>query len=295
MTDPIKSGWLYWVRKILRVLLLLVLGLAVLGLLGMEGLDRYLSTERGVRWIYKKTPEAIALRYTDSGLRYIEIGNPEKPALLLLHGSPGSVMDWRSFARDPAVYDQYRLLIPERPGYGGTKPRGAEPSVQEQARRCLEVLSGEGLPAVVAGYSYGAPVGLAMAGMAPEQIARFVGVAGQYNPEDEMTLPISYMIRFGVFRYLLPRWLWVSNVEKLGHPDALRQALPLFDQANVPIDLIHGLPDAIVPYGNSPWLERRLGDRVRLYTVEQVGHEMPFSSMDTIVQFVLSPERFFGD
>jgi len=295
MAQQKKSGWLYWVRKILRVLLLLALGLAVLGLLGLEGLDRYLSTDRGARWIYRKTPEPIAVHYTDSGLRYIEIGDPEKPALMLLHGSPGSIMDWRGFARDPAVYDQYRLLIPERPGYGGSKPRKAEPSVREQARRCLEVLSGEGVPTVVAGYSYGAPVGLAMAGMAPDKVARFVGVAGQYNPDEEMTLPISYMIRFGIFRYMLPRWLWVSNVEKLGHPAALREAMPLFDQANVPIDLIHGLPDAIVPYGNSPWLEKRLGERVRVHSVAQVGHEMPFSSMDTIVQFVLRPERFFGE
>jgi pimeloyl-ACP methyl ester carboxylesterase len=311
MTDPIKKGLRYWTAKIARVLLLLLFGLIVLGLLGMEGFDRYVSSERGTRWLYKATPEKVAIRFTDSGLRYLEIGDPQKPPLLLLHGSPGSVMDWRSLARDPAVYNQYRLLIAERPGYGGSKPRGAEPSVVRQAERCLEVLAGEGQPAVVAGYSYGAPVGLAMAGLAPDRIRRFVGIAGQYNPDDEMTLPISYVIRFGVFKYILPRWLWVSNTEKLGHPDALREALPLFDQVSIPVDLIHGLPDAIVPYGNSPWLSERLRgladeglvgaddepgvgrETVRLYTVQEIGHEMPFSSMDTIVRFVLDPEPFF--
>jgi len=311
MTDPIKKGLRYWTLKIARGLLFLLLGLIVLGLLGIEGLDRYVSSERGTRWIYKATPQPVAIRFTDSGLRYLEIGAPEKPPLLLLHGSPGSVMDWRSLARDPVVYDHYRLLIAERPGYGGSKPRGAEPSVLRQAERCLDVLAGEGQPAVVAGYSYGAPVGLAMAGLAPDRIGRFVGIAGQYNPDDEMTLPISYVIRFGVFKYLLPRWLWVSNVEKLRHPEALREALPVFDQVSVPVDLIHGLPDAIVPYGNSPWLAERLreladqaldgtegatglaGEPVRLYTVQEIGHEMPFSSMDTIVRFLLDPEPFF--
>jgi pimeloyl-ACP methyl ester carboxylesterase len=311
MTEPIKKGLRYWTLKIARGLLLLLLGLIVLGLLGIEGLDRYVSSERGTRWIYKDTPQAVAVRFTDSGLRYLEIGAPDKPPLLLLHGSPGSVMDWRSLARNPAVYDQYRLLIAERPGYGGSKPRGAEPSVLRQAERCLDVLADETQPAVVAGYSYGAPVGLAMAGLAPDRIERFVGIAGQYNPDDEMTLPISYVIRFGVFKYLLPRWLWVSNVEKLGHPDALHEVMPVFDQVSLPVDLIHGLPDAIVPYGNSPWLSERLqgladqaldetegasslaGVPVRLYTVQEIGHEMPFSSMDTIVQFLLDPEPFF--
>ncbi len=285
-------GWSFW-RLAGKWVFIVAIGLVILGLALMEGFDRYVSSDRGAKWLYRKTPREVQVLRTASGLRYLQIGDPEKPALLLLHGSPGSVIDWRGFARDERVYQQYRLLIAERPGYGGTSPRRAERSIIEQASRCLEVLQGEDQPAEVMGYSYGAPVGLAMAGMEPERISRFIGVAGQFDPENEMTMGISYVVRFQVFRFLLPRWLWVSNEEKLGHPDALRDALPIFSDVKCTVDLIHGHPDAIVPYGNSPWLQDLLPSITRLYSLNDIGHEVPFQNMDTLVQFALNPEQFF--
>lgn len=281
------------IKKTTRYIFIALLALILLALLGMEGFDRYLSSDAGIRHMFRKSAKEVQVKRTSGGLRYLEIGDPHKPALFLLHGSPGSALDWRSLARDSGVYEVYRLLIPERPGYGGSKPRGAEPSIHEQAQRCIQVLENETQPVLIAGYSYGAPVGLAIAGMQPEKVQRFVGAAGQYDPEQEMVFRISPWLRFGLFRYLLPRWLWVSNVEKLGHANALMEAYPQFQAVRCPVDLIHGYPDAIVPHGNSVWLQQQLNDSVRLYSLRDIGHEMPFRHMDTLIRFVLNPEAYF--
>ena len=275
-------------KKVLRWVLIGLLLLPLLGMLAMEGVDRYLASDRGAKWFYRKVPASVTVLHTDNGLRYLEIGDPALPALLLLHGSPGGLFDWRSMAVDSAVTGRFRLLVVERPGYGGTKPRGAEPSIRAQASRCLEVLAREKQPVVLMGYSYGAPVAMAMAGLAPNRITGVVGVSGQYNPNDEMILRISPFLRWGVFRFLMPRMLWVSNEEKMNHFAALEEVLPLFDNVQAPILLLHGDADAIVPYDNSPWLAERLGGKPRVVTLPGVDHGVPFGHMDVLVNVVLT-------
>ena len=142
---------LYWSSIILGIFVVLVL-------LGIEFFDRYVSSETGTKWLYKKTPHynTLKIKRTSSGIRYITLGDPQKEALLLIHGAPGMVMDWTSFAKRERIYEQYRLIIVDRPGYGGTKPRGAQKSIKSQAEKILEVLEIEG-SATVMGHSYGGP------------------------------------------------------------------------------------------------------------------------------------------
>ncbi len=280
-------------RKVLRLMLAGLLALPVLGLAGMEGLDRYWSSEKGALRLYRSFPGPKTLHTSPAGLRYLELGDSSLPALVLLHGSPGGLSDWKGVAANPALQARYRLILPERPGYGATQPKGAEPSILEQALRCAEVLQGEKQPVHVAGYSYGAPVGLTMAALYPQRVHRFTGLAGQYDPGQEMTLRISYLLRAAPFRYLLPRWLWVSNEEKLAHPQALREVQGLWTSLDCDVVLVHGTADAIVPYGNSTWLEELLGDRQppskRFYSLEGLGHGIPFSQADTLAYFLLRP------
>ncbi len=275
------------VRKALIGVLSVMLILPVLALVLIESADRILSTERGARWYYRNVPYDPEIRFSDSGIRYMTIGSDDKPALLLLHGSPGGLSDWRALAKSGDVLEQYRLIIAERPGYGATKPRFAEASIEQQARRLADWIQSWNEPLVIMGYSYGAPVGLALAGILPDQVQAFYGIAGQYDPDQEIVFGISHWVRAGVFRWLMPRWLWVSNVEKLGHAQALREVKPLFDAVTCPVWLLHGRVDAIVPYENSPWLSREITAPVQVRSLDEIGHELPFRHMDTVIHWFL--------
>lgn len=255
---------------------IIVLSLVTLLFLFIEGFDRYLATESGAKWLFNDIPnQHIVVKHTTSGLRYVCIGDTSKTPLMLIHGAPGSLYDWKSFAKYERIYSQFHLLIVERPGYGGTRPRKAEPSIKIQAERIAEVLEQERTTdAVVMGHSYGGPIAILLGGIQPHRIAHIYGLSGQYDPDDEITFRISHLINYKIFKYLLPRFIWASNVEKLTHPDGLREILPEYEQVKVPITLVHGNKDSLVPYNNSMFLmDKMKGASASMITLE--GHDHP--------------------
>lgn len=279
-------------KRIFRWILYIALALVAILFIVIESFDRYISSEKGTRWWYKDIPRKDwSIKFTPSGLRYLEIGDAEKQPLLLIHGAPGSVIDWSMVAKRQRIYDKYRLLIVDRPGYGGTKPRGAEKDLRVQAEKTLEVLEGESQKAVVMGHSYGGPIAVIMGAMQPEKIAKIIGVSGQYDPDNEVTFRISYFLNFKIFKYLLPRMLWVSNVEKLSHPNALREIMPLYAKISVPVVLIHGDADSLVPYENSPFLMNLMDTDKELVTIADGDHPLQMQAPDMLVDFVLDTEQ----
>jgi pimeloyl-ACP methyl ester carboxylesterase len=92
----------------------------------------------------------------------------DRPAVLLLHGQPGTGGDWAGVAaalREEGLH----VSAPDRPGYGrSTVPAGG---FEHNARAMAELLDG---PAVVAGYSWGAGVALAMAQHHPDKLKAIV-------------------------------------------------------------------------------------------------------------------------
>lgn len=279
-------------KRIFRWALYVGLALVAILFIVIESFDRYISSERGTRWWYKDIPSKDwTINFTPSGVRYLEIGDAEKQPLLLIHGAPGSVLDWSAVAKRQRIYEKYRLLIVDRPGYGGTKPKGAEKDLQVHAEKILEVLENETQKAVIMGHSYGGPIAVIMGAMQPEKIAKIVGVSGQYDPDNEITFRISYLLNFKIFKYLLPRMLWVSNVEKLSHPDALREIMPMYPKITVPVVLMHGDADSLVPYENSPFLMELLSTDKELITVADGDHPLQMQTPDLLVDFVLHTEQ----
>jgi pimeloyl-ACP methyl ester carboxylesterase len=88
--------------------------------------------------------------------------------VLLLHGQPGTAGDWAGVAaalREAGL----QVIAPDRPGYGrSTVPAGG---FEHNARAMADLLD---QPAVVAGYSWGAGVALAMAERQPDKVKALV-------------------------------------------------------------------------------------------------------------------------
>jgi pimeloyl-ACP methyl ester carboxylesterase len=85
------------------------------------------------------------------------------PIALLIHGSPGNAKAWARVGERLAA--RYRVIAPDLPGYGETTPQplGQEPHVS-YASELVEALTRHvGIPAVLAGHSYGGVVALAVA------------------------------------------------------------------------------------------------------------------------------------
>ncbi|HET9071146.1 MAG TPA: alpha/beta hydrolase [Acidimicrobiales bacterium] len=95
----------------------------------------------------------------------------EGPAVVLLHGQPGTSADWSAVV--PLLADRFRVLAPDRPGYGRTA--GPAAGFAGNAEAVLAHLDRAGVGrAVVAGHSWGGGVALRLAALAPDRVAGLV-------------------------------------------------------------------------------------------------------------------------
>ena len=99
-------------KFLLKWFLITALSLLILLMLCIEGFDRYLATERGIRWMFSEVQAGhFDVRYTPEGLRYLSLGDTQKPALLMIHGAPGSAIDWLNFSSQSRIFKHYRLFF----------------------------------------------------------------------------------------------------------------------------------------------------------------------------------------
>lgn len=110
------------------------------------------------------------------------------PVVLLCHAAPGD----GSFDPDPAVTAAHgiRLVAPDRPGYGGSDPVGADEfatvdaAADDAAALLAEVLTA-GTTAGVAGWSAGGRVALGLAARRPDLVSR-VAVLASPAPDEQV-------------------------------------------------------------------------------------------------------------
>jgi pimeloyl-ACP methyl ester carboxylesterase len=96
------------------------------------------------------------------------------PAVLLLHGQPGSPADWQLVA--DSITPGVQILIPDRPGYGSNPQPAGDFAANGQAM--IELLDSKGIDqVVVAGYSWAGGVAIDMAARYPERVAGLALVA----------------------------------------------------------------------------------------------------------------------
>ncbi len=93
-----------------------------------------------------------------------------RPAVVLLHGSPGDNSELRAIARRLAV--SHRVIAPDLPGFGGSTRVVSDYSVRAHAAWMMQVLDSLDVPrAHVVGFSMGGGVALEMASGFPDRIA----------------------------------------------------------------------------------------------------------------------------
>jgi pimeloyl-ACP methyl ester carboxylesterase len=128
----------------------------------------------------------VGLRRAEVGevsVFYREAGDPERPAILLLHGFPTSSHQFRDLI--PRLADRYHVIAPDLPGFGFTAvAEGFDYSFAKLAEVIAAFTDAIGLRRyAIYVFDYGAPVGLRLALARPDAVTAIVSQNGNAYEE----------------------------------------------------------------------------------------------------------------
>ena len=215
-------------------------------------------------------------------------GNPSKPPLLLIHGSPGSWRGWAHFLLDESLQKRFHIIAVDRPGFGASGAGVAEPSLEKQASLLFDALlfNKSKAKAIVVGHSLGGPVAARLAMDYPEKFSGLILVAASVDPSLEKIKWFQYPASW--LGFLLPKDLRVCNEEIFPLKGELEKMMPLWPKILAKIIIIQGEQDDLVPPANVDFLMGQLPPEkiLQVVRVPNLNHFVPWKRPDLILDAV---------
>jgi pimeloyl-ACP methyl ester carboxylesterase len=277
-----KKKWIKKIFKIIGILLLIVfIALSILFYRlfspksDKEVLD-ILQTEFNhpfIRNVY----------YKDNSVRTIHMQkkiDTKLPTLVLIHGSPGSALDFKKYLLDEELNKKYNIITYDRIGYG-TKNRGKIVSSLEEEIEVLDVVLAniKTSDVILTGYSFGGTAALASTKKYKIKILLAASVRGDLQPK----FWAMKLYEWKLTRPLVPKVFQAAAEEKLRHRTELINYENQWDISNTKIISIHGKLDRIVPYQNSIFLENKLSPEIfELIPLEKGRHDLIWTNFEVI-------------
>jgi pimeloyl-ACP methyl ester carboxylesterase len=145
------------------------------------------------------------VRLDDGDMHVVEDGPPGAPALLLIHGSAGSLASWDAVV--PSLAGAFRVIRVDLLGCGrSATPAGGGYDIPTQARRVGAALDKLGVSRVtVIGHSGGCTVATALAEQRPGAVAALALI--DMGPTPDAKIPESWLTRLLLTRFPGPL-LW---------------------------------------------------------------------------------------
>ncbi len=226
--------------------------------------------------------EPVSIHYYSYGkymIRYAEVGNEGKPLIIFVHGAPGSLDAFMDFLDDSTLRKRFRMISVDRPGYGHSGFGRPLTSLEEQAKALLPLVDLNENPArpLLVGHSYGGPIVAKMAMLEPDKIGALQLVGAAVDPGHEKIFWINYILGWAPFHWILPHALYVANEEKLAHVAELKKMIPGWRRIRMPVTIIHGINDGLVPLANAYFAQKMLVNaRVTMKIYKNTGHLIPW-------------------
>ena len=218
-------------------------------------------------------------------------GDVTKRPLILVHGSPGSWEAWAQFLQNPKLTENFHIIAVDRPGYGESSAGTSERKLGHQADDIVEALqfNKSGLPALLVGHSFGGPVIAQIAVDHPEKIAGLIFVASSVDPKLEDIKWYQHLGTWWPFRFILPSDLRVCNEEIYTLKPELEVLAKGIPQISVPVIIIHGDEDPLVPVQNVDYLEKKIKTDLVVETsiLRGMNHFVPWKAPQVIVDAIL--------
>jgi pimeloyl-ACP methyl ester carboxylesterase len=248
-------------------------------------------SDKKVKAYFANRPQKPTFGFVSNGrhrIHYAQIGADSLPTVLFVHGSPGSWDAFIDFFADSSLYNHAHLISADRPGFGKSELGEPEPSLQEQAAALAPLLGlghkkSAGSKPILVGHSLGGPVIVRMAIDFADAVGGLVIVAGSVSPALEAQEWYRPILGSFPVRQWLPTELDVSNQEIWPLKGELEKMLPGWASIRVPVTIIQGDVDDLVPPGNAQFAKKMLVNApVEMQMIPKMNHFIPWSRPDLI-------------
>ena len=231
-------------------------------------------------------------------IHYVTSGDETKPAVLFVHGSPGSLSAFIDYLADSSLLKHAYLITTDRPGFGHSNFGVGEPSLTKQALTLKPILEKykSNRPIILVGHSLGGPLIAKMAMEYPELVDGLIIVAGSIDPELE---PNETWFRAPLatpfLSWILPKSFRASNEEIYQLKPELQEMLPYWKNITCPVIVIQGTKDELVPYENVEFAKKMLVNAPTEYMIKDgMNHFVPWSNPELIREAILKMEAKLG-
>ncbi|MGF1452704.1 MAG: alpha/beta fold hydrolase [Opitutales bacterium] len=220
----------------------------------------------------------------------VETGNRSGMAVIFIHGSPGSWEAFGDYLADAELAARAHLISVDRPGFGASGLGHAVPDLAAQAEAVASVWRdwSPSKQAVVIGHSLGGPIAAQVSVEHPERVRGVLLLAPSVAPELETVYFYQHLFSWPPFRWLIPADLKACNDEILPLADELRELEPRWEELGVPVSIMHGTADRLVPVENVDFIEARLPkSQLTVNRLEGARHFLPWTHFEDVKGAIL--------
>lgn len=223
-------------------------------------------------------------------INYVIVGDEDKPLVIFVHGSPGSLSAFIDFLGDSVLLSQAQLISVDRPGFGAANFGNAEPSLQKQAALLKSVIekNKNNRLVLLVGHSLGGPLIARVAMDYPALVDGLIMVAPSIDPALEPKEWFRAPLATPFLSWILPRSFRASNDELYQLKPELEKMVPRWSEVVSPTIVIQGKKDRLVPYENAFFAkEKMVNATVTLVMVDDMDHFVPWSNPELINTAIL--------
>ncbi|MFT3909984.1 MAG: alpha/beta hydrolase [Ferruginibacter sp.] len=224
-------------------------------------------------------------------LHYAVCGSDSLPTLVIIHGSPGSWMNYMKFMWDSAMRTKFRIVAIDRPGFGYSD-FGKAMHLQEQCKIILPVLQKlkSNKPMFLAGHSLGGPIVVKLAADDPSLFQTIVIIAGALDIKQEAKETWRHIMSVRPLYWLLPGAFGPSNTELLYLKNDLIPLQEDFKKVTCNVLFVHGDEDTWVPIQNIAYGKKMMTNARSIVadTLHGVDHQVPWKRHDELEKIFLN-------
>jgi pimeloyl-ACP methyl ester carboxylesterase len=278
--------WLKWIGLSLLIIIAILLGLLHYATYQFEKLTKEHIAEIKAfhqgRQIDFSKEEKIPF--------HLQNGNCESgTSLIFIHGTPGSFDNYMPYLENETFKSKYCMYAYERPGFGMSKSSGAVPKITGQLDYLEALIYSNDLDSIwIMGHSYGGSIALQYAIENPDKCSGLILIASPADPQHEQYIWLRKLIDLPLISWLLPYSMRNSNRELIELKRETAKQSDKLRMIRVPVLILHGTDDRLVPFENAIYLEKNLtgSEKVLVRSYEDMGHFILWQNSEDIMELI---------